>query len=422
MPPLVSLAISLVPDLARRVAGRVLPGVGDKVEETLVRTVTEVLGTDDAAEAERMIQDPKIAAELRVKLAEIEVQAAKVEAEERERARRAELETLKAEIDAHKAEMADTQDARQLLEGLSEKDSIFAWGPVIVSTIVVGGFFLVLYQLISGDITIDTTNQGLWQIVNIAVGALTAGFATVISFWLGSSQGSRKKDSNAAIAQKAQTVLEANRQQAAARDSAATSSLLSQLGVAGFAAAPAEGKPAAATAGKPPRHFHTCMNILLRHEGGFVNDPNDKGGATNMGITHKTLARWLEKPSVTVEEVRDLDPDTAREIYRNWFWNALNCDQLPLGVDLVTFDFGVNAGPSRSARVLQDVLAVKADGQVGPVTIGAARQADPRDLITRFSDARLKYYQGLDDFQHFGRGWTRRTTDVRDAALALLDT
>src|SRR3712207_9421373 len=82
-----------------------------------------------------------------------------------------------------------------------------------------------------------------------------------------------------------------------------------------------------------------------------------------MGITQATLARWRGEP-VTAEDVRALTEEEAREIYSAGHWNPLRCDALPPGLDLMFFDFGVNAGPGASARLLQRALAVRANGAI----------------------------------------------------------
>ena len=414
MPPLVGIAISMLPGLAKRVAEDVLPDV----EERITRTVREVLGTDDPNKAEELIADPKIAAELRVQLAQIEAEAEARQAEVEQKRREAELDRIKVDLEAFRAQMQDTQSARSMLTELSAQDSAFAWGSVVVSAIVVIGFFWALWLLVGGNV--DATDTALLQIVNIVIGALTAGFATVVSFWLGSSQGSRNKD--AASLQAQNIVANMQRQSAQSTErlvqeqSRQTTALVKQ--VSQGAARPAAGAKVQPKQ-KDSRQFHKCMDIILRNEGGFVEHPDDPGGATNYGITHKTLAAWRNVDKCTREEVRTLQVDEAKEIYRSQYWNALNCDTLPAGVDLVTFDFGVNAGVGRSSRMLQEVVAVEQDGQVGPITVGAVNQVDPEFVINRFSDRRLQYYQSLEHWDTFGRGWSRRTSETREAALEM---
>ena len=420
--PLVSLAVSMVPGLARRVADHVLPGVEGKI----TKVVTEFLGTADPDVAEAKIRDPKVASELRLRLAEIEVEASKVEAEARERERQAQLDAMKLELRAFTKQIEDGQNARAAMSRLVQEGSVFAWGPVALSCIVAAGFFVVLFLLIELDMDVNATNQQVWQVINIAIGALTAGFATVISFWLGSSQGSRLKDNTALAAQSAVADLQRNSAEATQKlvenQFQQTESLVTRLaksqapqfvGAARAAPAPSSG----ASGRKDPRQFHNCVSLIMRHEGGYSNNPVDRGGPTNMGVTHKTLAAWRKIDEVTSDEVEKLSMDEAKAIYRANYWNALNCDQLPPGVDLVVFDFGVNAGPSKAAKMLQKALAVAPDGMVGQITVGAARISDAPFVIATFSDERLRYYQSLPDWPVFGEGWTRRTADIREAAL-----
>lgn len=409
MSPFASIAISMLPDLAKRVASNVLPDL----EKRMTRTVRDVLGTDDPAEAERLIADPRVASELRVRLAEIDAEAKAREAEADSRKREAELAELR-EI------LKDAQSARTMMTDLTAQDSVLAWGPVIVSTIVVVGFFWALLLLVGGGIEDTPENAGLMQIVNIIIGALTAGFATVISFWLGSSQGSRNKDTASLQAQSIVATMQRENTQSTERlveqQSKQTSALIERVAKG---AAPGAA-PAAPAKQKDSRQFHRCMDIIFAHEGGYVDHPDDPGGATNLGITHKTLAAWRKVDKCSREEVQTLQRDEAREIYRAHYWNALNCDNLPAGVDLVTFDMGVNAGVGRSSRMLQEVVSVEKDGQVGPITVGAVNRIDAEFVVSRFSDRRLEYYQSLKHWPTFGRGWSRRTAETREAAMAMM--
>jgi len=144
--------------------------------------------------------------------------------------------------------------------------------------------------------------------------------------------------------------------------------------------------------------FAACLPVILAAEGGFVNDPRDPGGATNRGVTIGTLREWRKRP-VTVDDVRRLTVEEAGAIYRARYWSPLGCDTLPAGVDLMAFDFGVNAGPGRAARYLK-----------------AAGHGTPAEIIDRFAVARVAYYRSLKTFSVFGRGWLKRTEEVRQIA------
>jgi len=164
--------------------------------------------------------------------------------------------------------------------------------------------------------------------------------------------------------------------------------------------------------------FERAFAEVLRHEGGFVQHPRDPGGATKFGVTWEALAAFREC-SVSVDDVRNLTQAEAKTIYRRRFWDAVRSGDLPPGLDLAVFDFAVHSGPARAVRMLQDSLGVAADGIVGPVTLEAARRADPGDVIRRLTETRLGFLTRLATWPVFGRGWRRRVLAVEQEALRL---
>jgi lysozyme family protein len=167
----------------------------------------------------------------------------------------------------------------------------------------------------------------------------------------------------------------------------------------------------------PVDRFAACLTEVLKHEGGYADHPADPGGATNMGITHTTLAAWRGKP-VTRQDVRALTRDEAAAIYRARYWDVIRGDDLPRGVDLCVFDFAVNSGPARAARSLQAALGVEMDGTIGPLTLAAAAKREPRALISDLCARRLAFLRSLSTYSVFGRGWERRVSEIEAAALA----
>jgi len=163
--------------------------------------------------------------------------------------------------------------------------------------------------------------------------------------------------------------------------------------------------------------FTDCLAFTLKAEGGFVNNPHDPGGATNFGITLDTLQTYLKRPC-TVEDIQNVSPDTVQAIYQTTYWDRLDCDSLPHGVDLMVFDFGVNAGCSRSAKVLQSVVGTNPDGEIGNMTIHAALASPTIETILQLADSQVAYYKSLSNFPIFGRGWLSRTQLRKEAALA----
>ena len=183
MLPLVGLAATIIPDLIRLIARDKSGSIADVV----TKTVSDVTKTSDPVEAMKALQsDVAAAAELRVRLAQIAVDAQKAQNDEADKQRQDELATLQASL-------GDTKDARGTLVALAQSRSGVAWGAPVVSLVVTLGFFVILSLLIFYR-TAGTIDPNTGQIINITVGALAAAFATVVNFWLGSSQGSRSKE------------------------------------------------------------------------------------------------------------------------------------------------------------------------------------------------------------------------------------
>jgi len=155
--------------------------------------------------------------------------------------------------------------------------------------------------------------------------------------------------------------------------------------------------------------FDACLPIILHSEGGFVNNPSDPGGATNLGITIGTLSSWLGRPA-TVADVQALTPAAVAPIYQANYWTKTSCDSWDAGVDLMVFDEAVNQGPGRAIMTLQTALGVTADGGVGPATLAAAQMENAADIIAKMSAAREAFYRSLSTFNVFGAGWLNRLT------------
>lgn len=175
--------------------------------------------------------------------------------------------------------------------------------------------------------------------------------------------------------------------------------------------------------------FDICLDEVLRHEGGYADHPSDPGGATNMGITHKTLARWRRVSpwwKLPKDEVRKLQRPEAARIYRASYWDRCKASDLPGGIDLVVFDYAVNSGPDRAIRTLQAEVGAVADGQVGPLTLAAIAtriaKSGVADLIDAICNRRLSFLGRLSTFVIFGRGWTARVADIRKVARGMSDT
>lgn len=163
-------------------------------------------------------------------------------------------------------------------------------------------------------------------------------------------------------------------------------------------------------------NFEQCLALVLKSEGGFVNNPKDPGGMTNLGVTKAVWEKWVGR-EVNEAEMRALGPQDVAPLYKANYWDKIGGDSLPLGVDYAVFDMAVNSGVGRAAKTLQQVLGVGADGQVGQATISACEAANPRDVATGICEKRLAFLQSLPTYGTFGRGWANRVAAVEKAAF-----
>lgn len=151
-------------------------------------------------------------------------------------------------------------------------------------------------------------------------------------------------------------------------------------------------------------NYDFCIKEVLKSEGGYTNDPNDKGGPTNFGITIADVKLYVKKDA-TASDVKALTLEQAKEIYRTKYWAKVNGDALPSGVDYTVFDYGVNSGVSRANKVLAQF-----------------KDNTPAEQINKINDERLHFMHNIrngSDWIHFGKGWGQRVERVRKDSIAL---
>ena len=168
------------------------------------------------------------------------------------------------------------------------------------------------------------------------------------------------------------------------------------------------------------KNYQQCLEMILHHEGGYVNHPEDPGGATNLGVTLRVYQEWIGR-KVTTDMMERLQVSDVAPIYKKNYWNRVKGDQLPSGLDLCVFDFGVNAGTGRAAKFLQKMIGTTQDGGIGPKTLAKLdeyiEKHGLKKAVNNYQKSRQKYYEKLKHFKTFGRGWTRRVTETTSSAL-----
>ena len=180
--------------------------------------------------------------------------------------------------------------------------------------------------------------------------------------------------------------------------------------------------------------FDECFKFIMNAEGGYSDNPADKGGKTNYGITESTLNAAYKAGLVKHNDITRLTVDDAKIIYKTNYWNRCSCDSLPRNLDLCVFDTAVNCGVGTSGKLLQGTMnevvgadILKTDGIIGPMTIGAIsgwllRYKDTCTfpiifLCDRFLDNRLEYYSNIvaknSSQLTFLRGWLNRVLQLK---------
>jgi lysozyme family protein len=133
--------------------------------------------------------------------------------------------------------------------------------------------------------------------------------------------------------------------------------------------------------------FAQAVAIVLEHEGGYVNHGSDPGGETNYGISKRAYPKL---------NIKELTKREAIDIYRNDYWNAMNCEQLPPELRLMVFDCAVNQGVGTASKILK-IINLKGEMKVA---------------LKEFAEKRLTRYASLNTFPVFGAGWVRRLISI----------
>jgi len=163
-------------------------------------------------------------------------------------------------------------------------------------------------------------------------------------------------------------------------------------------------------------NYPQALKQVLKYEGGYVDHPKDPGGPTNKGITQAVYDAWQKSQNLPTQSVRNISDATVAAIYKQQYWDRINGDNLPAGVDFAVFDYAVNSGVSRAAKTLQAVVGVTQDGVIGPATI----QATKTYVAMTVTNKRLAFMQSLSIWSTFGKGWSARIADVKAQIIALV--
>ncbi|MDX0852716.1 secretion activating protein [Sinorhizobium medicae] len=158
------------------------------------------------------------------------------------------------------------------------------------------------------------------------------------------------------------------------------------------------------------------MRFIMKWEGGFVDDPDDRGGRTNKGITQKVYNVWRRGLGHPSRDVKQIGDGEVQAIYDGNYWTPGGCDLLRRKLDLAQFDTAVNMGTGRAIRILQEAVDTRVDGQFGPTTKRACDACDLGTTLIHYTQIREGLYRRFAQARgqsKFLRGWMNRLNDLR---------
>ncbi len=167
------------------------------------------------------------------------------------------------------------------------------------------------------------------------------------------------------------------------------------------------------------RNWNKSFDLVIVNEGGYVDNKLDPGGATNWGCTQAVWEGYIGH-KVSVDDMKALTKEDVKPLYKKRYWDAIHGDAIPSGLDYCLFDCAINSGVNRSAKIIQEIVGVFADGAIGNNTVSAITQLNPVTAINEFCDKRQAFLESLKTFPVFGKGWSKRVSEVRIRSLEMV--
>lgn len=159
---------------------------------------------------------------------------------------------------------------------------------------------------------------------------------------------------------------------------------------------------------------------VLKWEGGFVDDPDDLGGATNKGVTIKTYKAYCKRkgyPQPTIERLKNLTDEQFCDILKTMYWDTCKADRIESqSVANAIVDWAWHSGTATAIKEVQRVLGVEADGIIGNVTLAAINSHSPLPLFGKIQQARKAYLERIcvsrPANNKFIAGWLNRVNSL----------
>lgn len=163
-----------------------------------------------------------------------------------------------------------------------------------------------------------------------------------------------------------------------------------------------------------------CAKELMVSEGGFTDDPRDRGNWTTGVIGSgecKGTKYGISAMAYPNEDIKNLTQERAIELFKKDYWDKCKCDDLPDALSIIVSDCAYNSGYIRANKILQKCLGVAEDGIIGKITLGKIKDFDLKDLVEKYSENRLLFLKSLSTWNIYGKGWGNRVEKIKDLAL-----
>lgn len=170
-------------------------------------------------------------------------------------------------------------------------------------------------------------------------------------------------------------------------------------------------------------NYPSCLQVVWQFDGIKDDEAPGENFVTTYGITAGTWAQAVDE-GIIAKPQSDCTPDDAKAILKALYWDKVECDNLPLGVDLMAFNMAMLGGVEPAIRSLQQAIGVEADGIIGPQTRRAVRALTPPALSTIGSQFifDMRHLRALDNWTEFEDGWTRRENTMSALAHTMATT
>ena len=165
-------------------------------------------------------------------------------------------------------------------------------------------------------------------------------------------------------------------------------------------------------------NFDKSIDLLIKLEGGKTDEKTDRGGRTNLGITQREFDAWNKKNKLPLRDVFTIDKETAKQIFKEEYWNIIKGAELPKNIATAILSDALLSGPQDSIKFVQEMLGLKPDGIMGPMTISKIWEKSKNndaEFARNILDKQKKIYQKDEQAKIYGEGWGNRVDKIKDS-------